>query len=90
MPTKRNNKESLLSIFLREETPMPKTIKLSVTLPASSERLFKMYLASRVHAACTGGKVTISSRPNSAFKAFDSMLTGRMLHVVPKRLIVQS
>jgi len=69
---------------------MPKTIKQTVTLPASCERLFKMYLGPKAHAAFTGGKVKISSKPGSEFSAFDGMIMGKMLHIIPKRLIVQS
>jgi len=69
---------------------MPKTIKQTVTLPASYERLFKMYLNPRIHAAFTGAKVEIGSMPGSKFNAFDGMIMGKMLHIVPKRLIVQS
>ncbi len=69
---------------------MPSTIKQSVTLPASYERLFDMYLDSKLHEAFTGGKVMVSSRPGSPFNAFDGMIEGKMLHVVSKHLIVQS
>ena len=44
---------------------MPKTIKQTVTLPASYERLFKMYLDPRAHAAITKAKVKMSSKPGS-------------------------
>lgn len=69
---------------------MPKTIKQTVTLPASYQRLFKMYLDPKVHGAIIGAKVEISSEPGARFKAFDDMIEGRMLHIVPKPLIVQS
>jgi uncharacterized protein YndB with AHSA1/START domain len=49
-----------------------------------------MYLDPVEHSAFTGAPVTISSQPGSAFHAFDDVLTGTMLQVVPKRLIVQS
>jgi activator of HSP90 ATPase len=49
-----------------------------------------MYLDPHQHAAFTGAPVTISSIPGSAFSAFEGVLTGTMLQVVPKRLIVQS
>ena len=69
---------------------MPKTIQHSVTLPGSAARLFEMYLDSEIHGAFTGAPVTISSTPGSEFCAFNGALSGRMLHTVPKRLIVQS
>jgi activator of HSP90 ATPase len=49
-----------------------------------------MYLDPKAHASFTGAKVKIGSTPGSEFKAFDGMITGKILHVVPKRLIVQS
>ena len=49
-----------------------------------------MYLDSEAHQAITGAPVTIEPRAGSPFRAFDGMLSGTMLHVVPGRLIVQS
>jgi activator of HSP90 ATPase len=69
---------------------MSRVIRQSVQLAASSDDLFDAYLDRRGHAAVTGGKVTISARPGSRFSAFDGMITGRTLEVLPKRLIVQS
>jgi len=69
---------------------MPKTIQQSVTLPAPADRLYDMYLNPKVHGAFTGGRVTISPKPGSRFRAFDGMLSGKMLYTVPKRLIVQA
>jgi activator of HSP90 ATPase len=49
-----------------------------------------MYLDAEEHAAFTGSPVTISAEPGAPFRAFDGVLTGTILQVVPKRLIVQS
>jgi activator of HSP90 ATPase len=62
----------------------------SVVLPASAEKLFEMFLDPDEHAAFTGKPVTIGAEQGAAFEAFDGMLTGKMLHVVGSRLIVQS
>ena len=69
---------------------MARTIQLAASLPAPPDRLFDMYLDPVEHAAFTGAPVTISATPGSAFSAFDGVLTGTMLQVAPKRLIVQS
>lgn len=69
---------------------MPQLIQQSVMLPASAERLIEMYLDPAEHAAFTGKPVTIGAEAGSEFSAFDGMLTGRILQVVPKRLIVQA
>ena len=68
---------------------MLKTIHQSVTLPAPADVLFDMYLDPAQHAAFTGAPVTIGAAPGAEFRAFNSMLSGRILHVVPQRLIVQ-
>jgi activator of HSP90 ATPase len=48
-----------------------------------------MYLDPQAHAAFTGAPVTIGVQAGAAFKAFDGMISGSVLHVEPKRLIVQ-
>lgn len=68
---------------------MPKTIQQSVTLPAPAATLCDMYLDAAQHAAFTGAPVTIGAAPGAEFRAFNGMLSGRLLHVVPQRLIVQ-
>ena len=69
---------------------MTRTIQLSAALPAPPDRLFDMYLDTAQHAAFTGHPVEISPIPGSPFRAFDGVITGTVLQVVPKRLIVQS
>lgn len=69
---------------------MPRTIQLAASLPADPERLFDMYLDPVEHAAFTGAPVTIAPNPGASFRAFNDVLTGTILQVVPKRLIVQS
>lgn len=69
---------------------MARTIQLAVSLPAPADRLFDMYLDPAEHSAITGAPVTISDRPGAAFRAFDGALSGTILQVVPRRLIVQA
>jgi uncharacterized protein YndB with AHSA1/START domain len=69
---------------------MARIIQLAASLPASPDRLFEMYLDPKEHSAFTGAPVTISSEPGAPFRAFDDILAGTILQVVPKRLIVQS
>ena len=69
---------------------MPKLVQQSVPLPAPQERLYDMYLDPSLHAEFTGAPVTIGGTPGAEFRAFGDMLLGRMLHTVPKRMIVQS
>jgi activator of HSP90 ATPase len=69
---------------------VPRNIILAASLPAPPDRLFDMYLDSEAHAAFTGSPVTIAAQAGAAFRAFDGALTGKILHVEPKRLIVQT
>jgi activator of HSP90 ATPase len=69
---------------------MLKIVKQSVTLAAPAKELYKMYLDPKLHGAITGGKVTISAKARSKFKAFGGALTGTTLQTVPGTLIVQS
>jgi len=49
-----------------------------------------MYLDPVEHSAFTGSPVTISPEPGATFNAFNNVLSGTILQVVQKRLIVQS
>lgn len=69
---------------------MSRTIQIATSLPAPADRLFEMYLDPVEHAAFTGAPVTISDKPGAPFRAFNDVLAGTILQVVPKRLVVQS
>jgi uncharacterized protein YndB with AHSA1/START domain len=69
---------------------MPRAVTMAVHLPASAAKLYRMYLDPKQHAAFTGSPVTIAARVGAPFKAFGGALSGRILHLVPNRLIVQS
>ncbi len=69
---------------------MLRVVKQTIVLRASPKALYAMYLSPKAHGAITGGKIEISARTGSKFKAFGGALTGRMLCTVPGRLIVQA
>jgi activator of HSP90 ATPase len=69
---------------------MPKNIAIAASLPARPERLFDMYLDSTEHGAFTGQPVTIEPRAGAVFSAFGGMIRGKILHIEPKRQIVQT
>jgi activator of HSP90 ATPase len=69
---------------------MPRTIILAASLPATPDKLFDMYLDAEAHAAFTGLRVILEPNRGGAFEAFDGMLSGTILHVEPKTLIVQT
>jgi len=69
---------------------MPKNLLMAASLPASPDVLFDMYLDPNVHAALSGAPVTIGPIAGAPFRAFGGALSGTILHVEPKRLIVQT
>ena len=69
---------------------MPRTIILAASLPATPDKLFDMYLDPESHAAFTGLPVILEPYRGGVFEAFDGMLSGTILHVEPKTLIVQT
>lgn len=69
---------------------MPKNIILAASFAAPPDTLFDMYLDARSHSAFTGAAAVIEPRAGTAFSAFDGMLSGTLLHIEPKRLIVQA
>ena len=69
---------------------MSKNVIQKVVLYAAPERLFAMYLSAKDHAGFTGMPVTIRKQVGAPFKAFGGMLTGKILHLVPGRTIIQA
>lgn len=69
---------------------MPQTIMMAIDLPCSPTRLYRMYLNPTLHAAFTGAPVKIAARVGATFQAYGGALSGKILHLVPNRLIVQS
>ena len=66
------------------------SIRLAAELAAPRDEIYSMYLNAKTHAAFTGAPARIAARAGAAFSAFDSTLSGRILHVVPSELIVQT
>ena len=69
---------------------MPRNVIIAALLPAPPDKLFDMYLDAEAHAAFTGFPVMIAARAGAPFHAFNDMLSGTIIHVAPKRLIVQT
>jgi len=65
-------------------------IEQVVEFPVSPDRLFDAYLDPIEHGRITGSPVSISSAVGADFSAFNGMLSGKNLLIVPKRMIVQS
>ncbi|MBI4207597.1 MAG: SRPBCC domain-containing protein [Betaproteobacteria bacterium] len=69
---------------------MINVIQRSVTFRAVPAVLFELYLDAEKHSLVTGSKAVISKLPGRRFTAFDGVLSGRNLLIVPRRMIVQS
>jgi activator of HSP90 ATPase len=66
------------------------TVQQTVTFNASPEHLFEIYTDSKKHTAATQAKAAVSRKVGAKWSAFDGMIGGRNLVVVPNRLIVQA
>lgn len=65
-------------------------IRHSVVLPAPPGRLYDMYLDAREHAKIIDARARVAARAGGAFSVWGGDIRGRILQLVPKRLIVQS
>ena len=69
---------------------MTPAIQQRVTFNASPHQLFRLYMDSKQHSAATHGKAVVSQKAGGMFSAFDGMIKGKTLAMVPNRMIVQS
>lgn len=69
---------------------MRRNIIMAASLPAAPDKLYDMYLDAASHAAFTGLPAIIQPRTGGVFRAFDGKLSGTILHIEPKTLIVQT
>ena len=69
---------------------MTKPIVQSVTFKASPEELFALFTDSKKHSASTGAAATASAKAGAKWTAFEGMLLGKNLAVVPGKMIVQA
>jgi activator of HSP90 ATPase len=66
------------------------TIQQTVDFSATPAQLFEIYMDSKKHSQATLAKATMSRKAGGRFTAFDGMLAGRNLIVIPNQLIVQA
>lgn len=69
---------------------MAKTIRQTVRFGATPAQLYDIYMDSKKHAAAINAKAAVSRRVGGRFAAFGGMPRGRVLALVPKRMIVQT
>src|SRR5439155_206390 len=74
-----------------KENSMPRTIEQVVTFRTTPERLYRLYLSPRQHAAACGGwgKAKIQARKGGRMQMAPH-ITGTFLSLVPGKLIVQT
>lgn len=66
------------------------TLRQTVTFNVPPKHLFEIYTDSKKHSAATNAKASVSRKVGAKWSAFDGMIGGRNLIVVPNRLIVQA
>lgn len=75
---------------MKAETAMFQTIQHTLTLRASPRQIYETLLDSERHAALTGACARIEARAGGLFTAFDGLVCGCILELVPDRAIVQA
>ncbi|MBI4236530.1 MAG: SRPBCC domain-containing protein [Chloroflexi bacterium] len=66
------------------------SFRISMTLPVSSERVYKAWLNSKEHAAFTSEPAKVTARKGGAFTAGDGYIQGKNLELEPYERIVQA
>ncbi len=69
---------------------MPESLKISIDLPVSPERVFRAWLDSYEHSRFTGSPAKIGDRAGGAYTAFDGDIQGVTLVCSPYSRIVQT
>jgi uncharacterized protein YndB with AHSA1/START domain len=69
---------------------MPESLKISIDLPVSPERVFRAWLDGYEHSRFTGSPASIDPAVGGRFTAWDGYITGHTLERTPFNRIVQS
>jgi activator of HSP90 ATPase len=69
---------------------MAKPIVSGATFPVSPQQLYRIFMDARLHAAAIGSTARISPKIGGKFSVFDNSITGKTLHAVPGKLVVQT
>lgn len=64
--------------------------KISTTMPATMEQVFKAWLSSEGHTLMTGSKAEVNPIVGGEFKAWDGYIWGETLEMDPSQRIVQT
>jgi activator of HSP90 ATPase len=68
---------------------MPEAIRISAVMPCKRMVLYRAWLDSRTHSACTGAKARIDNKVGGRFTAWDRYIQGTTIKMVRGRKIVQ-
>ena len=69
---------------------MPKTIQQTVKFKVKPEKLYDIYMDSKMHSDAIGAPVKISKKVGGAFSSHGKYIIGKNLVLVPKKMIVQT
>ncbi len=69
---------------------MTRPIASSATFPVPPQELYRVFMDARRHGAAIGSTARIEPRVGGRFSLFDNSITGKTLHLVPGKLIVQT
>lgn len=69
---------------------MSTTIKQKVTFSISEKKLYRFYMDATLHEKITGTKTKIEKGVGSKFSAGDGFIKGKILHLKPNKMIVQT
>jgi activator of HSP90 ATPase len=67
-----------------------KSIKQSATFDAPPDTIYNLIMDEKKHAAFTGSKATMSTKPNGKFSVFDGYCQGYNIELVKGKKIVQA
>ena len=66
------------------------SLKMSISLPVSAEKLYKAWLSSKEHSLFTGAEAKASSKLNAKHSSWDGYIWGKNLELKAGKKIVQS
>jgi activator of HSP90 ATPase len=69
---------------------MPPVIRQSARFRTTPRELFNLYIDSRKHSLVTGARARISRKAGASWSAFNGMIGGRNLFILPDKMIVQA
>jgi activator of HSP90 ATPase len=66
------------------------SIKLSVELPITANKLYSAWLSSKEHTLFTGAEAKLSNKVNGKYTAWDEYISGKNVELVPGKKIIQT